>query len=555
MESFPEFELPSNILHTREAYDEAKQFALSEKQAHSLINLVIDNPWLKDEEKDEFRDWSNYFFSNNKEEGEYVMGKGKYILRPGKDGIVDLLRMHPNSINPQNGESPHFSSKREAIRESIDERVNEEPFFKRARTDRFATPRHHSIDADGAIDRVMKNTNFTIMGKEIFDNPEKAPLEFQYAAGLAGEETLLAIKDRLEKGDKLAFMQVKKLTPETHKALQTVIEAANGSVSEAIAYILSGNREPLSYLSAERQVEVGKTAEIAREGARMLIHFKILTNNPGDEEIEKFEEKINSIIDANIDVPYAYWRYTVDGFKEDVQVAAASLGFGAAVAAGLSAIGFGSEAKTAQQIIKEGIKEGVPALVADATMNFATGFAESQKGKKKSERIKETAGILADKYKLAVGVGILSSVGLGILSKEVEMQSGSQLLASIPLALTAVIPTKVTQMVTERLKRAKSRNSQEKDTHPIHDSLMVGSKASAAATLGIGALNLIDNALAVTGATELVEPVVIVARAVKILQNSKKKYIEEISLNPQKTYTRAMKNPKIPEVQMVEVGK
>ncbi len=532
------------ILHVKEAYIPKDQIILTAEQSYQAVGLAVDNPFVNDSERAEFERRSIYSFSNDKGPRESALGIGDRILAKGAQGVVDLLRDMPDPDTVPKDWLLALPKK-----STIDKRVNEGGFLKRRERNRRGMKVSKVVDLDAAVFRIEQSTDFAILGKEIFEHPELMPVELQYAFGIASEEpetreAVWKIKERLEGGDKLALMQIKKLPSDEHKALQVVIQSMKGSVADAMAYILDGKTEHLKNIDPAHRPIVEQAAETAREGARKLIHFKLLTKDPPNEEVKNIEQTINGIIDGNIDIPYAYWKYKVDAFRDDLRMSAASLGLGTAVAVGLMAVGFGGNANSFEKMIKEGFEEGVPATIADTSMNFSAAFSESEKGKTILERTRQTFKLLADKYKFAVGVGVACSIGLGVFSKFLETQTDSQLLASLPLAFTAIGPTLVTKWSTERLKKNKlatENGSHAADQNPIHDSLVTSSLVGAGATVGVGALHLLDSAVAVTGATEIVEPLTILALAAKKLNDSRTRYFQIMS-QKKESYMNFMRN-------------
>ncbi len=544
------------IIHTRENY--GKNLRLSTTQVKSVFQLIEDNPWLSNHERDYLEQWSNDLVSQNFDpeklpdivdnasfyHGEYTKTRiagiehhartsngingnhREFILPYGNQAITDLLHYNPYAVlgKPVTIEQDEFSGEKK-----------HEP---------------QTIDFEKTIDEITKHTDFYIFGEELFAPQTKIPLELEYALGIGGNDLIANVKEVLERGDKIALMQVKELPPEVKKAIHTIVDTTGGSVDKALRVIMS-DEETLDEDVLNRSPSLQEAVMTAREGARKLFHCKILSDNPkgktsskmnskGEEivagvTIVAIEKRLNEVFDNHIDLPYAIWKYWDTAVSKDVQMATIALGASAMV---------GSVLTYFSPFLPEMVKKTIPPLIADIATNAsaATPFVEENQ-----PLIKKTAQLsklLYTDFLLPLGVGAFS-IPILAAGTQALIDTGYTPQAALVYSLVSLIPTVITTEIAKRkYAEEDSHGPQAMKSHPVQSALLPGSVGAAIASAGLVVTGNAENALLLAAATEAVEPLFTILLARYKLKERENEYRMVLSRNPRQTFLESRRKSK-----------
>lgn len=472
--------------------------------AYGAMGVLIDHPSLTDAEKGALSMWASENLGNGHSRDEFT-------LRQSGSGFFDLIRYG---------------------------RLNDR---ERGRSDTPVEKTSTEILLESAIEKIHKGTDIFVLNKEDFANPGKVPLELQYALGLGGSDLTKRLKKSLEFGDKVVFMKVKELPEKLHETLHTLKHITGGASNVIVDSI--ENDEPINTekMSEKDRKDVAEAEESIKEGSRKLLHFSILSKRPSSDEIRDLEKDINGLLDNNVDIPYAMWRYALDMVGGDVRLASCFLAFSGGVAALLQLAGMGN---TGNNII-----EGLKLSASPAAAEFATLAAAATplvSGNLKGlAKIKELTRIIFTKkeYLTALGVGLVLDPILGIEASNF-LAHGQNFLAGITLGLSAPLPTwlavKATEMNLARVNSGPDSAKKEMQEHPVERALLPGSTISGVLTAVFGALGKLSDPMYVNFSTQMVEQISSILIASSMLWKQRQTYRDTISKNPRVAFIRAM---------------
>lgn len=480
-----------------------KRLDLSRQQLYGLMGLVIDHPWLTDQEQEVIQEGALQFIfkkrgeNSEADEKDEENGNG-YMPLPQIQrsiaGVVELINWLRFTPEPA--------------------RIASGPLRTVTAEDTERSDRDRNGLFDSAEKKLAKYTDVRILGSEIITNPSLVPIELRYALGIGGEPLLQMLLARLEQGDKLAFMQVKKLPPSAYAALHRVIEEVGGPIEDIIDDILS-EEENTSTLSSAIKEDI----DLAWEEAKKLTHCKILSSHPGDQEVEDLERQMNHILDDYIDLPYATWKFWEAAVVKDVRLATYALGASVVV---------GTVLTLADGAIPDFLRKTIPPLMADIATNISAAAPFIDEDQSAFQKMRQMLRILLGKYGWALAAGGISlplSVGTQILEN-----SGNPVPAGIAYAPVSILPTYITKKISEKMHEEEynTHGGKAVEAHPVQSALLPGSWASGVLSGIAVAAGGGENSVLLTATTEDVEPLIQIAMAWFKLYQKQKRYYQTL---------------------------